>query len=228
MVDVVLLILDRKLRESLAAALHGQTQLRVACSTSETDCIDAALRACDAPVLVLDAQLVGAWTSRPAPKNGRAPRVILCADDIDSPTVQAGIEHGVHGCLPRAADPIAWRDAILAVASGDYWIPRRLMAAALMRLAGTATRDDTLTHVDDGLTARQRDIVRCVAQGLSNKAIAQRLHISPTTVKTHLQNIFERCGVHGRQQLALQAMRTASGPASYSDEPPTRVARAQA
>nr|WP_245188080.1 helix-turn-helix transcriptional regulator [Frateuria flava] len=60
------------------------------------------------------------------------------------------------------------------------------------------------------LTDRQREIVRWVAQGLSNKEIGRRMGISPTTVKTHLHNIFERAGINGRQQLAVHALRQAT------------------
>jgi DNA-binding CsgD family transcriptional regulator len=58
----------------------------------------------------------------------------------------------------------------------------------------------------DQLTRRQYEIVRWVAQGLSNKEIGRHLGISPTTVKTHLHNIFERAGINGRQQLAVRAL----------------------
>lgn len=57
-----------------------------------------------------------------------------------------------------------------------------------------------------GLTERQRQIVDGVAAGLSNKEIARRLQISPETVKTHLQHVFEHEGVHGRMAL-LAAVR---------------------
>jgi DNA-binding CsgD family transcriptional regulator len=61
------------------------------------------------------------------------------------------------------------------------------------------------------LTDRQREIVRWAAQGLSNKEIGRRLGISPTTVKTHLQNIFERVGISGRRQLVLHALGSTNG-----------------
>lgn len=53
------------------------------------------------------------------------------------------------------------------------------------------------------LTSRQKDIVELIIQGLSNIDIAAKLYISTSTVKTHLQHIFERYGVHNRTQLAL-------------------------
>src|SRR3546814_8581527 len=60
------------------------------------------------------------------------------------------------------------------------------------------------------LTARQREIVRWAAQGLSNKQIGQRLGISPETVKTHLHHVFDREGISGRIAV-LAAYRRATG-----------------
>jgi DNA-binding NarL/FixJ family response regulator len=65
--------------------------------------------------------------------------------------------------------------------------------------------DQYAEAADDRLTQRQREIVACVARGLSNKQIGRQLGISPTTVKTHLHNIFERIGIGGRTLLALRA-----------------------
>jgi DNA-binding NarL/FixJ family response regulator len=63
-----------------------------------------------------------------------------------------------------------------------------------------AAREASLT-----LTPREIEIVRMVAQGLRNKAIAERLSISEGTVKVHLHNIYEKFGVDGRLELVLCA-----------------------
>ena len=235
MIDVVLVIPDGALRHALAGALRAHADLHLACVTGEADCLDAALDACDPHVLVLDVGLLSLWAAR-SRGTARSPRVIVCAESLDMPEVATAVEHGVHGCLPRNADPLAWRDAVLAVGRGDHWIPRRLMADALMRLAARMPHEAPAASAErTGLTARQREIVQCVAEGLSNKAIARRLCISPKTVKTHLQNIFERSGLHGRQQLAIRAIRqhwedgaaqgdAASSPVAPSGHPMRRAA----
>ncbi|MGN6283258.1 LuxR C-terminal-related transcriptional regulator [Frateuria sp.] len=138
-----------------------------------------------------------------------APRIVMYADTLARPEVLAAVKQGAHGCLPRHAPVAAWRDAILAVHAGDSWIPRALMATALADLRHLLRMDLWPTPDIAPLTDRQREIVRWVAQGLSNKEIGRRMGISPTTVKTHLHNIFERAGINGRQQLTVHALRQA-------------------
>jgi len=53
------------------------------------------------------------------------------------------------------------------------------------------------------LSPREAEIVACVREGLSNKQIARKLGIAPTTVKTHLERIFDKLGVRNRLQAAL-------------------------
>ncbi|MDQ3235875.1 MAG: response regulator transcription factor, partial [Pseudobdellovibrionaceae bacterium] len=57
----------------------------------------------------------------------------------------------------------------------------------------------------EGLTERERDVVRLISQGLSNKDIADRLCISSITVRHHLTNIFDKLGVSNRQKLLIRA-----------------------
>jgi DNA-binding NarL/FixJ family response regulator len=63
-------------------------------------------------------------------------------------------------------------------------------------------------HGNPPLTARQRDVVRLVSQGLSNKAIAHRLELREGTVKVHLHNIYQKLGISNRVQLILREIET--------------------
>lgn len=58
----------------------------------------------------------------------------------------------------------------------------------------------------DGLSDREVEVLSLVARGLSNRAIAERLHISPRTVQTHVMHIFDKTGIHGRAAAALYAV----------------------
>jgi DNA-binding NarL/FixJ family response regulator len=166
-----------------------------------------------AVVLVLDASwaqaggsLLAELLARPAP-----PRVRLHAPNLDRPEILAAVMQGVHGCLPSDAHPATWCRAIQAVHAGEPWIPRELMAQALTCMRQWLSTPLLAPAPMDQLTERQHEIVRWVAQGLSNKEIGRHLGISPTTVKTHLHNIFERAGISGRQQLAVRARGPAPG-----------------
>jgi DNA-binding NarL/FixJ family response regulator len=59
---------------------------------------------------------------------------------------------------------------------------------------------------DSSLTPRERDVVRLIASGLSNKSIAHRLGLREGTVKVHLHNIYQKLGISGRVELILTAI----------------------
>jgi DNA-binding NarL/FixJ family response regulator len=84
------------------------------------------------------------------------------------------------------------------VARGEVWMPPALQA----RLAS-----DLREPAPDPLTPREREIVRNVALGLRNAEVARKLFISEDTVKTHLNNVFQKIGVRDRVQLTLYAIR---------------------
>lgn len=175
-------------------------------------------------VIVLDAawvqtgsMLLGDLLAQPAP-----PRVLLHAPSLNRPEVLAAVTQGIHGCLPRDAHPAIWCRAIRAVHGGDPWIPRGLMAQALTCMRQWLPAQWLASAPMGQLTQRQHEIVRWVAQGLSNKEIGRHMGISPTTVKTHLHNIFERAGISGRQQLAIRALSSRAAAPSASRSAPTR------
>jgi DNA-binding NarL/FixJ family response regulator len=88
--------------------------------------------------------------------------------------------------------------AVRAVADGQVWMPPSLQADVAARLGEPASA---------ALTRREREIVRHVALGLRNAEVARRLSISEVTVKTHVNNIFQKLGIRDRVELALYAIR---------------------
>ena len=88
--------------------------------------------------------------------------------------------------------------AIRTVADGLVWMPPTVQAEFAAQGNSTAKR----------LTARELEIVRLVALGLRNAEVAERLSISESTVKTHLNNIFQKLGVRERLELAHYAIKT--------------------
>jgi DNA-binding NarL/FixJ family response regulator len=99
--------------------------------------------------------------------------------------------------------------AVEAVLAGELWFPRRVTQAlygALRERIEAAGNDVRRNQAggpgaaDSVLTTREVDTLELVRKGLTNKQIAQRLGISPNTVKKHLAHVFEKIGVHKRRQ----------------------------
>jgi DNA-binding NarL/FixJ family response regulator len=208
MIDIVFGGPGRAFQLELTARLAAYPELRITAATAELGRFRMLVANRHPSLVVLDSawvqacpDLLGMLASMAPP-----PRVLLYADSLATPAALAAVEQGVHGCVQRDAPAATWHKAIATVHAGETWIPRWLMAEALADLKQLLPAGLPAKLNLERLTERQCEIVRWVAKGLSNKEIGQRLQISPTTVKTHLQNIFERVGVHGRQQLALKAL----------------------
>jgi DNA-binding NarL/FixJ family response regulator len=126
-------------------------------------------------------------------------RVVMLTTFADRERVNDALDAGAIGYLLKDAEPADVARAVRAAAGGHSPIAPR---AATALLAARSARQPAAE-----LTAREREVLELVADGLPNKLIARRLGISQRTVKGHLTNIFQRIGVTDRTQAALWATR---------------------
>jgi DNA-binding NarL/FixJ family response regulator len=117
--------------------------------------------------------------------------------------IMDALDAGASGYLLKDAEPQELLGGVRAAARGDAPLAPR--AAREMLSARAEERPDV------GLSPRERDVLRLVAEGLPNKLIAHRLSISEKTVKAHLTSIFQQIGVTDRTQAALWAQRHGGG-----------------
>jgi DNA-binding NarL/FixJ family response regulator len=105
------------------------------------------------------------------------------------------VSRGVLGILPPSADADLLKKALRAVFLGELWLDR----ATLLKLFSMMKSQKR----NVGLAKREREIVSHICQGYRNKEIAEKLHISEQTVKSHCNRIYRKLGVSDRLQLAL-------------------------
>ena len=139
------------------------------------------------------------------PPNPSAVKVLVVTTyDLDSNVFQA-LRAGASGFLLKDADPDELRRAVHIIASGEALlapsVTRRLIARFVAAPHRSVQHDAKLAR----LTAREREIVTLVAEGLSNTDIADRLFISPATAKTHVTRAMLKLDVHDRAQLVVLA-----------------------
>jgi len=199
-ITLILASPNRPFRLALRRRLESDPALRVAADCGEADRLPDLLARLRPNLLVFDATWLPEQLGllRRLCSDPRGPRLLLCADHLDSPEVRSAVEHGLHGCVQREAEHEHWSRAISTVLADEHWIPRQLLVQALASVQRRLAEGLLANLPDQDLTGRQRQIVTWLAEGLSNKEIALRLGISSHTVKTHLHNIFERLGVSGR------------------------------
>lgn len=129
--------------------------------------------------------------------------IVLTAHDDDA-YIQSMLNVGVAGYVLKDEAAEAVVQAILAVMQGGAWYSRPV----LDKLLHHAPHGSTLVNTDS-LTEREREVLRLLAQGLSNQEISNTLQIHVKTVEKHIANIFSKLGVASRVEAAAWAFRHA-------------------
>ena len=117
------------------------------------------------------------------------------------------INNGAAGYLSKEVDPEQIVRAVRAAAAGDELIDRALLQTALAGAVDNTPPTPEPEIPGEALSERELDVLRLIATGMSNAAIADALSISLATVKTHIRHILERLHVSDRTQAALWAVR---------------------
>jgi DNA-binding NarL/FixJ family response regulator len=164
-----------------------------------------AVRELEPDVLVLDVRMPGADgidVLRALEQEGLDTRVVLLTAGLEDEQLLDAIRAGARGVVLKDMAPRLLVEAVRTVLAGGQWLEKGLGGRALTRLLG---RERGLREAARLLTPREMEILRMVAQGLRNRAIAEKLFITEGTVKVHLHNIYEKVGVDGRVELTLYA-----------------------
>ncbi len=125
--------------------------------------------------------------------------VVILTSFAEQDRIFAALDAGAIGYLLKDAEPEELLRGVRAGAIGEApFSPRAAQALLIRRREASA---------GPSLTAREREVLALIAQGLTNKVIARRLGIAEKTVKTHLTSVFNALGVTDRTQAALWAQR---------------------
>jgi DNA-binding NarL/FixJ family response regulator len=117
------------------------------------------------------------------------------------------VEAGAAGVLHKSADVDTILDATRRLGEGETLLSEDELIS-LLRLAGQNREEEVEARASiDQITPREREVLQKLAEGLSNKEIAARLHMSIDTERTHMMNILNKLGVHSRLQALVFAAR---------------------
>jgi DNA-binding NarL/FixJ family response regulator len=136
----------------------------------------------------------------------RRARVLLVGGRGDGEHAAWCLTHGASGFVVRDAESTEVAEAVRAVACGATYVSPTLGVEVLLHAHAQA--QTRTAGLDIPLTARQREVLGLVADGLCSKQIAQRLGISHKTVEAHRSQIMERLGLHDVASLVRYAVRT--------------------
>ncbi|MBA2283390.1 MAG: response regulator transcription factor [Acidimicrobiia bacterium] len=135
--------------------------------------------------------------------------VVVTTFDLDE-YVHAALANGACGFLLKDAGPALLVEAVRAAARGDALVSPSVTVRLLRHFtaAGNALLGTAAAQPTEPLTAREEEVLRCVARGHTNAELAAELFISLSTVKTHLGSLQTKLGARNRVELAAWAWST--------------------
>lgn len=187
-------------RDAVARVIRQDPRLRLVAECHDGRAALAAVREHQPAVALIARELDGGAIVEIVTRERLATRVLLF-DDAPGPEIWTLLGSGAAGILSRHVTPDALRDAVQRVAAGGVVLSDDAQAA----LAGEIRSRDAAQR--PLLSPREQQVLHLVADGLSAPQIARRLHLAPSTVRTHHKHLLAKLDAHDRAQLVRHAMR---------------------
>lgn len=194
-------------RDGLRRLLSRLGWVEIAGEADGVDTAVAAVTSIPADVLLLDLHLPdggGTEVLRRLAREGlQIPALVLTVSASDA-DVRRALRAGACGYVVKGSSASELGLALRAAAAGEMYLSPRI-ARPLVEALHAAE----LTGVEDGadLSGREREVLRLIAAGADNGEVAERLCISPNTVKRHVAAILDKLGAENRTQAAVVAVR---------------------
>jgi two-component system nitrate/nitrite response regulator NarL len=132
---------------------------------------------------------------------------LVLTASLDREDHARAVEAGAGGVLHKSADVDEILDATRRLVAGETLFSSEELVE-LLRLAGQSREEEREARANiEQLTPREMEVLKALGKGMSNKEIAQSLHMSVDTERTHMMNILSKLGVHSRLQALLFAAR---------------------
>lgn len=207
MISVVLIEDNRLVREGMTAMLNQTTDFRVVAAGPSGD--PALLRDTKPQVILLD---VGLWDddslrlAETVRKESPESKVIIMDLLPIHEDIVEFVNAGVSGFILKDATFEDLVTTIRSVADGAHVLPPQMTSTLFSQIAREAVQKGRAADIESvRMTAREREVIGLIGEGLSNKEIAARLNIATHTVKSHVRNVMEKLALHTRLQIAAYA-----------------------
>jgi DNA-binding NarL/FixJ family response regulator len=141
------------------------------------------------------------------PGTSQARVLVLTTFDLDA-YVYGALRAGASGFLLKDTTPASLLDAIAVVAAGDALLAPAITRRLIAEFAHRPQPAQPIARDLAGITSREREVLTLIATGLSNAEIAEHLHLSPATVKTHIARLLDKLSARDRAQLVITAYET--------------------
>ncbi|HEY8298359.1 MAG TPA: response regulator transcription factor [Candidatus Baltobacteraceae bacterium] len=202
---LTVLVIERQalLAKAICQLIAEDDDLLVAGSADKVD--PQAIAALAPRLIILDADdSISNLTALVADCKRAVPSAHVCvfSEFLNSDVLLRALSAGADAYIMKDISPAEMLGSIKTVAQGNFYADPRLSGVVLRQRAQRRERDIA------ELSPRETEVVRLIAQGLSNKEISQRLLLSDKTIKNHVSSIFSKLHMTARTQVAIHAIRS--------------------
>jgi DNA-binding NarL/FixJ family response regulator len=193
-------------REGIASLLGLEPDLELIAAVADGAAAVAACEQLAPDVLLLDMRmpkLDGIGVVRTLAAAGRLPPTLVLTTFDDDPAARAVVAAGARGFLLKDISRARLVDAVRTLAAGGSMISPALTEAVERAIA---RNDGPAVGHAEGITEREREVLRLIAAGYSNREIASTLSIAEGTVKNHVSNILTKLDARDRTRAVLRAV----------------------
>ncbi|MEU6576247.1 response regulator transcription factor [Streptomyces sp. NPDC046805] len=139
-------------------------------------------------------------------------RIVVLAAKDDPRRAALALQAGASGWVAKDCSLSRLLTVIRGVLRDETHLPPALLTGVLRELTAARKHRTESERLVESLTPREREVLRCMVAGLGRKAVADRLFLSPHTVRTHMQNVLGKLGVHSTLAAVALARRAGVGP----------------
>lgn len=187
---------NRVFADVIAARLGAEQDIQVLRCTDQPAAFPQLVGRSAVDVVLADAGLFTPDADPVGPPGRCRAAIVLMAEARDQTLLLPAVRAGVRGWVPRSAPIDALLTAVREAAAGGTWLPPTILTRVLEELLGEPEHDDPVRALLATLTAREREVLACLAEGLSRPAAAARLRMSTNTLRTHVQSILSKLGLN--------------------------------
>ncbi|MFE4174650.1 LuxR C-terminal-related transcriptional regulator [Streptomyces sp. NPDC056909] len=148
-------------------------------------------------------------------------RTVVLAEKDDPRRAALALQAGASGWVAKDCSLQRLLAVMRGVLRDETHLPPALLTGVLRELTAARKHRTESERLVESLTPREREVLRCMVAGLGRKAVAERLFLSPHTVRTHMQNVLGKLGVHSTLAAVALARRAGVGPVSLAAQPAT-------
>lgn len=199
-IRLLILVKERAFADALSTRLEAEQDVEIVAALHTRKPSPNLFTGSRANVLLIDADLpddAALNLCDELSKRGEAPSVILLSQASDPRSIVRAVGAGAVGWVRKDESLSHLIDVIRGASRSETWLPPSETGEVLrLLLRGAESEHQDSAEALAGLTPREREVLACLAEGTPRREVAGHLHMSPNTVRTHVQNIMNKLGVH--------------------------------